>query len=134
MKAAWHSFTIAYSGALSYLTVRNLPDGRSVEFDAMAYGYHAAQAAASLVSHLRTWDDRGGDPPQDAFTYWPGGTPHPIPVSLLSVFPKRHGTATIAWPPKQTGAEKLIPCESFRDGWQVSRDLASDSPACRVCL
>jgi len=29
----------------------------------------------------------------------------PLPDRLLSVFPKRHGTATITWPPEPTGAQ-----------------------------
>jgi hypothetical protein len=37
--------------------------------------------------------------------YWPGGTTPPLPDRLLSVFPKRHGTATITWPPEPTGAQ-----------------------------
>jgi protein-L-isoaspartate(D-aspartate) O-methyltransferase len=105
MKTGWYPFAIARSGTLSYLTVRDLPDGRGVEFGAIAYGHRAAQAAATLVSHLRAWDDRGRDLLQDAFTYWPGGATPPIPDSLLSVFPKRHGTATIAWPPERAGDE-----------------------------
>jgi protein-L-isoaspartate(D-aspartate) O-methyltransferase len=105
MKTGWYPFAIARSGTLSYLTVRDLPDGRGVEFGAIAYGHRAAQAAATLVSHLRAWDDRGRDLLQVAFTYWPGGATPPIPDSLLSVFPKRHGTATIAWPPERAGDE-----------------------------
>ena len=105
MKVGWYPFAIARNGTLSYLTVRDLPDGGGVEFGAMAYGHRPAEAAATLLSHLRAWDARGRDLPEDAFTYWPGGATPPIPDRLLSVFPKRHGTATITWPPERTGDE-----------------------------
>ena len=29
----------------------------------------------------------------------------PLPDKLLSVFRKRHGTATITWPPERTGVQ-----------------------------
>jgi protein-L-isoaspartate(D-aspartate) O-methyltransferase len=105
MKTGWYPFAIARDGTLSYLTVRDLPGGGGVEFGALAYGDHAAEAAATLIGHLRAWDARGRDLPQDAFTYWPGGTAPPLPDRLLGVFPKRHGTATITWPPESTGAQ-----------------------------
>jgi protein-L-isoaspartate(D-aspartate) O-methyltransferase len=104
MKTGWYPFAIAHSGTLSYLTVRDLPDGGGVEFGTVAYGHRAAEAAANLVSHLRAWDVRGRELRQDAFTYWPGSATPP-PDRLLSVFPKRHGTATITWPPAPIGDE-----------------------------
>jgi protein-L-isoaspartate(D-aspartate) O-methyltransferase len=73
-----------------------------VEFGAVAYGQHTVHAAAALISHVRAWDARGRALPQDAFTYWPDGTAPPLPDRLLSVFRKRHGTATITWPPQRT--------------------------------
>ena len=103
MKTGWYPFAIARDGALSYLTVRDLPDGSGVEFGAVAYGDHAAEAAAALAGHLHAWDARGRDLPQDAFTYWPNGTTPLLPDKLLSVFGKRHGTATISWPHERTG-------------------------------
>jgi protein-L-isoaspartate(D-aspartate) O-methyltransferase len=102
MKTGWYPFAIARDGALSYPTVRDLPDGSGVEFGALAYGHGAAEAAAALVRHLRTWDARGRDLPQDAFRYWPDGTTPPLPGELLSIFRKRHGTATITWPAQRT--------------------------------
>ena len=102
MKTGWYPFAIARERTLSYLTVRDLPDGSGVEFGAVAYGQHAVQAAAALISHVRAWDARGRALPQDAFTYWPDGTAPPLPDRLLSVFRKRHGTATITWPPERT--------------------------------
>lgn len=105
MKTGWYPFAVARDGTLSYLTVRDLPDGSGVEFGALAYGHRAAEAAAALVGHLRSWDARGRDLPQDAFTYWPDGTTPPLPDRLLSVFHKRHGTATITWPPERTGVQ-----------------------------
>jgi protein-L-isoaspartate(D-aspartate) O-methyltransferase len=105
MKTGWYPFAVARNGTLSYLTVRDLPDGSGAEFGAVAYGDHAAETTATLTSHLRAWDARGRDLPQDAFTYWPDGSTPPLPDRLLSVFPKRHGTATITWPPECTGAQ-----------------------------
>ena len=54
------------------------------------------------MSHLHAWDARGRDLPEDAFMYWPDGATPPLPDELLSVFRKRHGTATITWPPERT--------------------------------
>ena len=105
MKVGWYPFAVARDGALSYLAVRDLPDGSGVEFGAVAYGHRAEDAAADLVGHLRAWDARGRDLPQDAFAYWPDGTMPPLRGTLLSVFPKRHGTATITWPPERTGIQ-----------------------------
>jgi protein-L-isoaspartate(D-aspartate) O-methyltransferase len=105
MKVGWYPFAIARNGTLSYLTVRDLPGGGVVEFGALAYGNRAAEAAATLIGHLRAWDVRGRNLPQDAFTYWPDGTTPQLPDSLLSVCPKRHGSATITWPPEPTGAQ-----------------------------
>jgi protein-L-isoaspartate(D-aspartate) O-methyltransferase len=102
MKVGWYPFAVARDGTLSYLTVRDLPDGSGVEFGAVAYGHRAEEAAAALVGHVRSWDARGRDLPQDAFTYWPDGTTPPLPDKLLSVFRKRHGTATVTWPPERT--------------------------------
>lgn len=103
MKTGWYPFAVARNGTLSYLTVRDLLDGSGVEFGALAYGHHAAEAAAALVSGLSAWDARGRNLPQDAFSYWPDGTKPLLPNRLLSVFPKRYGTATITWPPERTG-------------------------------
>jgi protein-L-isoaspartate(D-aspartate) O-methyltransferase len=105
MKTGWYPFAIARNGTLSYLTVRDLPNGSGVEFGAVAYGRHAAEAAAALVRHLRAWDARGRDLPQGAFAYWPDGITPPLPDRLLSVFRKRHGTATITWPPERAGVQ-----------------------------
>jgi protein-L-isoaspartate(D-aspartate) O-methyltransferase len=105
MKTGWFPFAIARDGVLSYLTVRDLPDGSGVEFGAVAYGDGAADAVAALVGHLRAWDARGRDLPQDAFAYWPEGTTPPLTGTLLSVFRKRHGSAVITWPPERTGDE-----------------------------
>jgi len=102
MKTGWYPFAIARDGTLSYLTVRNLPDGSGVEFGALAYGHHADAAATTLMGHLHAWDARGRDLPEDAFMYWPDGTTPPLPDELLSIFRKRHGTATITWPAQRT--------------------------------
>jgi protein-L-isoaspartate(D-aspartate) O-methyltransferase len=104
MKTGWYPFAIARDGTLSYLTVRGLPGGSGVEFGAHAYGHHAAEAAAALVGHLHAWDARGRDLPQDAFTYWPDGATPPLPDRLLTIFRKRHGTATITWPHERTAS------------------------------
>jgi protein-L-isoaspartate(D-aspartate) O-methyltransferase len=98
MKVGWYPFAIAHDGTLSYLTVRDLPDGSGVEFGALAYGHHADDAAAILVGHLRAWDARGRNLPQGAFAYWPDGTTPALQDTPVSVFRKRHGTTTIAWP------------------------------------
>jgi protein-L-isoaspartate(D-aspartate) O-methyltransferase len=108
MKTGWYPFAIARDGTLSYLAVRDLPDGGGVEFGAHAYGHRATEAAAALVGHLYAWDARGRDLSQDAFTYWPDGTTPPLPDRLMSAFRKRHGTATITWPaerPAKTPAD-----------------------------
>jgi protein-L-isoaspartate(D-aspartate) O-methyltransferase len=97
MKTGWYPFAIARDGTLSYLTVRDISDG-GVEFGALAYGHHADAAATTLMRHLHAWDARGRDLPEDAFMYWPDGTAPPLPDELLSIFRKRHGTATITWP------------------------------------
>jgi protein-L-isoaspartate(D-aspartate) O-methyltransferase len=102
MKTGWYPFAIARDGTLSYLAVRDLPGG-GVEFGAHAYGRHAAEAAGALVGHLRAWDTRGRNLSPDAFAYWPDGTTPPLSDRLLSVFRKRHGTATITWPPERAG-------------------------------
>jgi protein-L-isoaspartate(D-aspartate) O-methyltransferase len=104
MKTGWYPFAIARDGTLSYLTIRDLPGGSGVEFGALAYGRHAADDAAALIRHLRAWDARGRDLPQDAFTYWPDGTTPPLPDRLLSAFRKRHGSATITWPAQDSAA------------------------------
>jgi protein-L-isoaspartate(D-aspartate) O-methyltransferase len=96
MKTGWYPFAIARDGTLSYLTVRDISDG-GVEFGALAYGHHADAAATTLMRHLHAWDARGRDLPEDAFMYWPDGTTPPLPDELLSIFRKRHGTATITW-------------------------------------
>ena len=100
MKTGWYPFAIARDATLSYVIVRDLPGG-GVEFGAAAYGQRAAEAAAALVGHLRAWDARGRDLPEDAFAYWPDGTTPPLPDGLQSVFRKRHGTATVTWPPER---------------------------------
>jgi protein-L-isoaspartate(D-aspartate) O-methyltransferase len=82
MKTGWYPFAIARDGTLSYLAVRDLPDGGGVEFGAHAYGDRAEQAAATLIRHLHAWDARGRDLPVTAFR-------------------KRHGTVTITWPPER---------------------------------
>jgi protein-L-isoaspartate(D-aspartate) O-methyltransferase len=98
MKTGWYPFAIASDGRLSYLTVRDLPDGSGIEFGALAYGRRADDAAAALIGHLRAWDARGRDLPPDAFTYRPDGITPSLPGTLLSVFRKRHGAAAITWP------------------------------------
>jgi hypothetical protein len=84
------------------ITARDLPDGGGVEFGAYAYGDRAEEATATLIRHLHAWDARGRDLPEDAFMYWPDGTTPPLPDELLSIFGKRHGTATITWPAQRT--------------------------------
>jgi protein-L-isoaspartate(D-aspartate) O-methyltransferase len=55
-----------------------------------------------LIRHLRAWDARGRDLPEDSFAYWPdGAVPHP-PGQLITASRKRHGTTTITWPPEHT--------------------------------
>lgn len=105
MKTGWFPFAVANDQTLSYLTVRDLPDGSGVEFGACAYGEHAREAAGALIRHLRAWDSRGRDLPQDAFSYWPDRTVLKQPGQVLSVFPKRRGSAAVIWPPaRQAGA------------------------------
>jgi len=102
MKTGWYPFAIARDGTLSYLAVRDLPDGGGVEFGAHAYGDRAEQAAATLIRHLHAWDARGRDLPEYSFAYWPDGATPPLPDRLLGVFRKRHGSATITWPPERS--------------------------------
>ena len=104
MKTGWYPFAIALDGTLSYLTVRDLPDGGGVEFGAYAYGDRAEQATATLIRHLHAWDARGRNLPEDSFAYWPdGSTLHP-PGLLATSFRKRRGTVTITWPPERTAS------------------------------
>jgi protein-L-isoaspartate(D-aspartate) O-methyltransferase len=103
MKTGWYPFAIARDGALSYLAVRDLPGG-GVEFGAHAYGDRAEQAAATLIRHLRAWDARGRDLPDDCFAFWPDGTTPCPPGRLVTAFRKRHGTVTITWPPERAAS------------------------------
>jgi protein-L-isoaspartate(D-aspartate) O-methyltransferase len=101
MKTGWYPFAVAFNETLSYLTVRDLPGG-GVELGAHAYGEHAGDAAATLIGHLRAWDARGRDLPEDAFSYWPDGAVPHQPDQLVSVFRKRRGAVTVTWPPERT--------------------------------
>ena len=103
MKTGWYPFAIARDQALSYLTVRDLPDG-GVELGAHVYGDHAGEAAAMLIRHLHAWDARGRDLPGDSFAYWPDGAIPHLPGRLVSAFRKRHGAVTITWPPGRTAS------------------------------
>jgi len=99
MRTGWFPFAIARDGTLSYLTVRQLPGTGDLEFGALAYGPNADTAAATLIGHLHQWDARGRALPPGAFAYWPAATQLERPgAQKVSVFPKRHGTATITWP------------------------------------
>jgi protein-L-isoaspartate(D-aspartate) O-methyltransferase len=103
MKTGWYPFAIARDGTLSYLAVRDLPDG-GVEFGAHAYGNHAEQAAAMLIRHLHAWDARGRDLPDDCFAFCPDGASPRPPGRLVTAFRKRHGTVTITWPPERAAS------------------------------
>jgi protein-L-isoaspartate(D-aspartate) O-methyltransferase len=103
MKTGWYPFAVAAGQALSYLTVRDLPDG-GVEFGARAYGEQAEQAVARLVRHLHAWDARGRVLPEDSFAYWPDSAGLRPPGRLVSAFRKSRGTVTITWPPERTAS------------------------------
>ena len=104
MRTGWYPFAVAREGTLCYLAVRDLPDGGGVEFGAHAYGDRAEQAAATLIRHLRAWDARGRDLPEDCFAFWPyGASPRP-PGRLATAFRKRHGTVTVTWPPERAAS------------------------------
>ena len=105
MKTGWYPFAIARDGTLSYLAVRDLPDGGGVEFGAHAYGDRAEQAAATLIRHLHAWDARGRDLPEDSFAFWPDGASPRPPGRLVTAFRKRHGTVTITWPPERAASQ-----------------------------
>jgi protein-L-isoaspartate(D-aspartate) O-methyltransferase len=104
MKTGWYPFAIAREGTLSYLAVRDLPDGGGVEFGAHAYGDRSEQAAATLIRHLRAWDAHGRDLPEDSFAFWPDGASPRPPGQLVTAFRKRHGTVTITWPPERAAS------------------------------
>jgi protein-L-isoaspartate(D-aspartate) O-methyltransferase len=96
---------VIHGGSLACLITRKLSDADS-EFGACAYGPRAAQAAATLLRHIKDWDCRDHDLPGTAFAYWPASTtPAPIGPGPAGVFPKRHGTATITWPPPRPAAQ-----------------------------
>jgi protein-L-isoaspartate(D-aspartate) O-methyltransferase len=105
MKTGWYPFAIARDGTLSYLAVRDLPDGGGVEFGAHAYGARSEQAAATLIRHLHAWDARGRDLPEDCFAFWPDGASPRPPGRLVTAFRKRHGTVTITWPPERAASQ-----------------------------
>jgi protein-L-isoaspartate(D-aspartate) O-methyltransferase len=105
MKTGWSPFAIALDGTLSYLTVRDFPDGGGVEFGAYAYGDRAEQATATLIRHLHAWDARGRNLPEDSFAYWPDGASPHQPGRLVTALRKRHGTVTITWPPERTASQ-----------------------------
>ena len=105
MMTGWYPFAIARDGTLSYLAVRDLPEGGGVEFGAHAYGDRAGQAAATLIRHLRAWDARGRDLPEDCFAFWPDAASPRPPGRLVTAFRKRHGTVTITWPPERTASQ-----------------------------
>lgn len=73
--------------------------GAEFEFGARAFGPHAEAAAEALIAQIAAWDARGRAIPADAFAYWPAGTEIPTLGDLTGVFPKRHGTVTVTWPP-----------------------------------
>ena len=58
---------------------------------------------SAAASHGSWVIKAGRDLPQDAFTYWLDGTTPPQPGRLLSISPKRPGSAAITWPPERTG-------------------------------
>ena len=73
--------------------------GAEFEFGARAFGPHADAAAEALIAQIAAWDACGRAIPADAFAYWPAGTEIPLLGNLVGVFPKRHGTVTVTWPP-----------------------------------
>jgi protein-L-isoaspartate(D-aspartate) O-methyltransferase len=104
MKTGWYPFAVARDQALSYLTVRDLPDG-GVELGAHAYGDHAEEAAAAMIRHLHAWDARGRDLPEDSFAFCLDGASARPPGRLETAFRKCHGTVTITWPPERAASQ-----------------------------
>jgi protein-L-isoaspartate(D-aspartate) O-methyltransferase len=96
----WFGFGGVLGDSFSAMAMRKtgIP-GAEFEFGARAFGPHAGAAAEALITQIAAWDARGRAIPQDAFEYWPAGTEIPPLGDLVSVFRKRHGTATVTWPP-----------------------------------
>ncbi len=96
----WFGFGGVLGDSFSVMAMRKtgIP-GCEFEFGARAFGPHAAAAAEALITQTAAWDARGRAIPADAFAYWPAGTGIPLLGDLAGVFPKRHGTVTVTWPP-----------------------------------
>jgi protein-L-isoaspartate(D-aspartate) O-methyltransferase len=96
----WFGFGGVLGDSFSVMAMRKtgIP-GAEFEFGARAFGPHAAAAAEALTAQVAAWDARGRAIPADAFAYWPAGTGIPSLSDLTGVFPKRHGTVTVTWPP-----------------------------------
>ena len=96
----WFGFGGVLGDSFSVMAMRKtgIP-GAEFEFGARAFGPHAGAAAEALITQIAARDARGRAIPQDAFAYWPAGTEIPPLGDLVSVFRKRHGTATVTWPP-----------------------------------
>jgi protein-L-isoaspartate(D-aspartate) O-methyltransferase len=97
---AWFPFGGVHGDSFACLALHKL-DGTGplrYEFGAKAYGPHAPEAARALITEVREWDAAGRDLAQEAFAFWPAGTPLPPLPPVTAVFPKAHGTATAHWP------------------------------------
>jgi protein-L-isoaspartate(D-aspartate) O-methyltransferase len=96
----WFGFGGVLGDSFSVMAMRKTGvPGAEFEFGARAFGHHAGAAAEALITQIAAWDARGRAIPQNAFAYWPGGTEIPPLGDLVGVFRKRHGTATVTWPP-----------------------------------
>lgn len=96
----WFGFGAIAGDSLSVMAMRKTGvPGAEYEFGARAFGPHAADAAQALITQIAAWDAHGRAIPGTAYAYWPAGTAIPPLSSAVSVYPKRHGTATVVWPP-----------------------------------
>ena len=96
----WFGFGGVLGDSFSVMAMRRTGvPGAEFEFGARAFGPHAAAAAEALITQIAAWDACGRAIPGDAFAYWPVGTEIPSLGDLVSVFRKRHGTATVTWHP-----------------------------------
>jgi protein-L-isoaspartate(D-aspartate) O-methyltransferase len=96
----WFGFGGVLGDSFSVMAVRKTGvAGAEYEFGTTGFGPHAAAAGEALISQVAAWDARGRAIPQDAFAYWPAGTPIPPVGDMVATWRKRHGTVTATWPP-----------------------------------
>jgi protein-L-isoaspartate(D-aspartate) O-methyltransferase len=96
-RGSWFPFGMVNGSAFAYLAVRPALDGAGVEFGARAYGPDGAQAATTMVEHIRAWD-RHGRHAAPTFQYRPMSSDRSRIPAEAAVMDKVHGTVVIIWP------------------------------------